>query len=362
MHQEPPTGPRPPQRIPLTALTVQSLRDCIASGLWQEHLPGERELCAILQVSRQTLRAALAQLRDEGVLAVSARQRWKILQPTAEDRTPPPSHVVAAISPRPLEAMNPSAIVMVDQLRADLSRAGFDLVIHVSSACFSNQPARALDALVRRNPSAVWLLFGSLEPMQRWFLRRSVPCIVVGSCIGEIPLPSVDINHRAVCRHAGALLKRKGHRSIAFVRPVGEFGGDTESEEGLREALFVGDASKLQVIRHNGTPAHLCALLDKAGRQSGAPTAFVVARALHALTVTTYFTRQGRRIPRDVAVLSRDDDLFLEHAVPVVTRYASSPLLFARRLCHAIRQLAEGGTLPKQPVRLMPKLINGETV
>lgn len=316
----------------------------------------------MLQVSRQTLRAALSQLRDEGLLSVSSRQRWKILAALDPLKVKPSARVVAAISPRPLEAMNPSAIVMVDQLRADLARLGLDLVIHVSSACFSNQPACALDALVRRSPAAVWLLFGSLEPMQRWFLRRGVPCIVVGSCIAEIALPSVDINHRAVCRHAGALLKRKSHRSVAFVRPVGEFGGDTESEQGLREGLSVGDTANLHILRHNGTPAHLCSLLEKLERQPNAPTAFVVARALHALTVTTHFISRGKRIPRDVAVISRDDDLFLEHAVPVVTRYASSPLLFARKLCHVVRQFIDGGTPPKQPIRLMPKLINGETV
>jgi len=184
----------------------------------------------------------------------------------------------------------------------------------------------------------------------------------VGSCVDEMPLPSVDINHRAVCRHAGALLRRKGHRSIAFVRPVGDFGGDTESEEGLREALADSSNAKLHVMRHNGTPGHLCSLLDRMEKLPQPPTAFLVARAVHALTVVTYLLQKGRRIPRDVAVISRDDDLFLAHAIPVVTRYASSPLLFARKLCHVIRQMADGAAPPKQGIRLMPTLIAGESV
>ncbi len=362
MSTTPLSSPRPPQRVSLCSLAAQSLREAMKSGHWQGHLPGERELCAELQVSRQTLRGALSMLKEEGLLSVASRQRWQILAVPQQPSADVHGRIVAAISPRPLESMSHAAVIMVDQLRADLARAGFDLVIHVSSACFSSQPARALDALLRRSPAAVWVLFGSLEPMQRWFLKQSVPCIVVGSCVQDIPLSSVDINYRAACRHAGALLRRKGHKQIAFVRPEGDFGGDKESEEGLREALSDPTLPALQILRHNGTPPHLCALLDKVARQPIPPTAFVVARATHALTVTTHFTRAGRRIPKDIAIISRDDDVFLQHSVPAVTRYASSPMLFARKLSHAVRQMAEGGGLAKHPVRLMPKLLPGETV
>jgi DNA-binding GntR family transcriptional regulator len=48
------------------------------AGHWQGHLPGERELCAKLQVSRHTVRAALDELERDGLLEVSDRQRRKI--------------------------------------------------------------------------------------------------------------------------------------------------------------------------------------------------------------------------------------------------------------------------------------------
>jgi DNA-binding FadR family transcriptional regulator len=73
-----PSGPKPPQRVSLAGLTAQSLRDSMQAGHWQGHLPGERELCARLQVSRSTLRSALdaaaahqisANPRDAGTFA-----------------------------------------------------------------------------------------------------------------------------------------------------------------------------------------------------------------------------------------------------------------------------------------------------
>jgi len=361
MNPNTPSSPKLPQRVSLVTQTAQSLREAMHAGHWHEHLPGERELCARLQVSRHTLRAALDELQREGLLEVTDRQRRRIT-PGKSVTQSSHSKVIAAISPRPLLAMAPSSVVMVDELRDLLSRLGFSFELHVSTACFSAKPSRALDALTSRSPAAAWLLFGSLEPVQNWFIRRELPCLVVGSCVPGIALPSVDADHRATCRHAGGMLRRKGHRHIALIRPESAHGGDNESEQGLREALAGDPAPTLQVLRHNGTAAHLCKLLDQALSSPQPPTACVVARAVHVLTVMMLLMQRGKRIPQDVAVISRDDEAFLQHATPEVTRYAANPVQFARRVCAAARQLAETGTLPPKAIRLMPKMMRGATL
>lgn len=362
MKTSPTPGPRLPHRVSLASQTVQSLRESMLAGHWQGHLPGERELCARLQVSRHTLRAALEELQRDGWVEVADRCRRRIKVKRTAGSAAPHSKMIAALSPRPLLAMSPSSVVMVDELRDHLTRAGFSLQLHVSPACFSAHPARALDALAARSPAAAWLLFGSLEPMQAWFIRRQLPCLVVGSCAPGIALPSIDADYRATCRHAGGMLRRNGHRRIALIRPEAAYGGETDSEEGLREALRDDEASSMQVLRHNGTAAHLIVLLDKALRSPQPPTACIVARAVHVLTVMMHLMQLGKRIPQDVAVVSRDDETFLQHATPVVTRYTADPARFARRVSTAARQLAETGVLPPRAIRLMPKLVRGETL
>ena len=351
-----------PQRLSLVAQTAQSLRESIRAGHWRTHLPGERELCAHLQVSRPTLRAALEELQRNGWLDVSSRQRRRIRARSTASRRAQQKEI-ALLSACPLLNTPPPMMFVMDVLRDKLADAGYATKFHVNRACFSAQPVHALDKLVRQNPSAVWLVFGSKEPMQRWFIRQQLPCIVVGSCSPDIALPSVDVDFRATCRHAGGVLLRKGHRRLALVLPQDAYGGDVVSEAGLREAMAsVPGTAPLRVLRHDGTTTHLCSLLDEALLPPNPPTAFLVARTLHVLTVMMHLMRRGKRIPQDIAVISRDNDPFLESTTPIVARYDINHVQFARRLSTVARQLAETGSLPARPIRLMPQFLAGATV
>ena len=250
----------------------------------------------------------------------------------------------------------------MDALRDKLSEAGYELQLHASRSCFSAKPAHALEKLTRQHPATVWLIFGSKEPMQRWFIRQHVPCLVLGTCAPSIALPSVDVNYHAACHHAGGVLWRKGHRHIALVMPQDAYGGDLDSEAGLRESLQGLAGTHLRVLRHNGSAANLCTLIDKALRAPDPPTAYLVAHAMPVLTTLTHLLRRGRRIPQDVALISRDDDHFLQAASPSLAYYAVNRILIARRASMAVRQLVETGTLAANAIRMIPKFVAGETV
>ncbi|MEQ1840192.1 MAG: substrate-binding domain-containing protein [Verrucomicrobiales bacterium] len=354
--------PELPQRRSLVYDTARALRENIRLGIWSDQLPGERELCDRLQVSRPTLRAALDELQRDGTLEAPQPRRRRVIAATRSDAATATQRLIAVISPRPLLEMPPSAVVMVDELRIDLARAGFELELVVNPAAFSEHPERTLDSLVARIPSAAWIAFGSREPMQQWFLRRQLPCLVAGSCAQGIALPSLDIDYRATCRHAGGLLLGKGHRRIALCLPEGATGGEADSESGLREAVSTNPAASVSVIRHDGTAVHLCALLDQAVASDHPPTAILVARAVHVLTVITHLLSRGLQIPGEMAVISRDDESFLRHLTPTVAHYSLAPTRFARRLSRAARQLAETGSLPLRATRLIPGFVPGETL
>lgn len=353
--------PRLPQRLSLVAQTARSLCEGIEQGRWRAHLPGERELAAQLLVSRDTIRAALSEMQREGRLEVTQRQRRRIKMPRVGRRAVS-EQVLGILSPRDVIDLPARTAAIMDQLRARLTGAGRTVEFHVSDACFAERPERALKQLVEKHPAAAWVVFGSREPMQRWFLRQRLACLVLGSCGLPDSLTSIDTDHRAICRHAGALLWRKGHRRIALVVSRGGFGGELECEKGLREALSGHPGHQLQVLRYDSSPAHLRALLDQCLRSSTPPTAYVVASAMPVLTVMTHLLSKGRRIPQDIALLSCGDDPALDHLSPLVARYAVKPEVFARRVIQAARRLIESGITEPRTIRLMAELVGGETV
>ena len=354
--------PALPKRLSLVAQTVQSLCEGIRTGHWKEHLPGERELCERLQVSRRTISAALVELQRKGWLDVSHRQRRRIKAPRATRGTNGQKKVIAVLSPRPFHAILPPMTLVMDALRDKFTEAGGVVEFHVNQACFSARPAHALDQLIHDHPADVWLILGSKEPMQRWFIERQLPCLVAGSCAPGIVLPSVDVDYRAACRHAGDVLWRKGHRRLALVQPLDAYDGDVESEHGFREALNKHPEAQLRVIRHDGTATHLGSLLDKAMHSAHPPTAYLVVHAHRALTVAMHLMRRKLRLPQDAAVISRDNENYLQHTSPVLSRYAVDPVHFARKLSKAVCELAETGVLAPRAIRLIPKFIAGETV
>lgn len=350
-----------PQRRSLVAQTAEVLREEIAAGTWKVALPGERELSARLHVSRPTLRAALELLRREGTLEVSQGQRRRIQPKAAKQVRHPSTRNVVLLTPLPPHQMPPFVMFWVDELRQHLMDDSFHLDIVVRPIASARRPEKQLEQLVQEFPSAVWVLFLSSEPMQRWFASRGIACVVTGSCFPEVHLPSVDIDTHAVCHHAAGLFAAKKHRHLALLLPEGRTAGDQASEIGFLEAS-THSGVKATVVRHSGSVEGVCRKVENLITGDSAVTALLVARSAHALTAFTYLQKRGVRIPEDLAFISRDNDSFLEFVVPQIARYSCEPVAFARRVSRLVLQLMREGPVSTRQILLMPQLIRGDTL
>lgn len=353
------SSPQVPQRQTLAESTAQILVNQIDSGRWRESLPGERILCNELQISRPTLRQALKILEREGRVDVSQGKRRNIVRGNSTRIPTPLNNMITLLSPLPFQSLPRQPLLWVSEVRSYLNKHDCLLQFKHSRALSSNNPESALNKLAHNTPSALWILLLCPPPVQKWFLSHHIPCLVAGSCAPDITLPSVDIDFHAACYHAAGVFRRKGHSQLALVIPANDSPGDAESDAGFHEGLTSGPAPI--TLRHDGTPENIIQQIEKSLRLKNPPTGFLVARSAHVLTVLTFLIHRGMKIPEQTAVISRDNDIFLNFVIPRIARYNSSPEKFAKQLSNIAVKMIHSGTIPDHPIRLMPTFLPGET-
>ena len=215
-----------------------------------------------------------------------------------------------------------------------------------------------------QHPHGCWVLTLSNETTQRWFERKSVPCVVAGSVYAGLSLPFRDLDHRAMCRHAAGLMLGLGHRKLAMLIQKSRRAGDLESEAGFIEGVRSSPHADAEVVvaYHEATVASICNSLRRLMEQRPAPTALLVANAYHYLTAVGCLAQMNWRVPQDVSVVSRDEDPFLSFLVPTPARYVVSPHLMAKTLLRPVLELLEGGVITHRAIRIMPEFIRGATL
>ena len=354
-----------PQRHSLEKQTAAVLREEIVRGTWRDMLPGERGLCDMLQVSRHTLRAALVQLRGDGVIrSVQGVGNRIVLKVAKADGKRLASQDVGLLIPGTLDELVPNHILWIDQLRAMLAERGCRLHTFHGKKFAQRDPSRALQRLLTQHAHKCWILLLSAEPVQTWFEKQKVPCVVAGTIYAGIELPYCDLDHRATCRHAAGVLLGRGHRRVALVLQKSRRAGDLESEVGFTEGIRRSPYENTDVIiaYHDATPVGIVATVKRLMQRKPAPTALLTTHVFHYLTVMTGLAKLGYRVPEDVSVVSRDGEPYFSCLVPPPAHYRGDPRHFAKALMTPVLQLLEGGAITKRVVHIMPEFKAGQSI
>ncbi len=353
-----------PDRQSLVARTADVLRRHLEALPDGELLPGERRLAEKLEVSRKTLRAALKLLQKEGLFQTRGNRRRVVTGRRNHGRPAGDNREVALLLPMSLSIL-PSAggIYWIDHLRESLAKRGYGLRVLPEPKCYSQNPRKALEDLLKREHPSGWVLVRSTFAMQQWFAERVLPVMVAGSRHPGVYLPSVALDLQAVGRHAAGLFAGRGHRCAAMLTGKPVAAGDEQTRTGFMEGCKTADSPmKFVDAQHNGTVEGLCLKLDTLLAGKTPPTAFFTTFTGNTLTVLTHFLRRGLRIPRDAAILSRDSNRYLEQAVPSVARYELSPHTYAHAVNRIVLDLTTGGNPAPKEHLLFPDFIPGDTL
>lgn len=352
-----------PRRISLSSQIAAAIRKGIEHGVWKDSLPGERRLCATFQASRPTVRAALASLAKEGWFEIRQGRPNRLRRGAAQRSRPPPARIVGIIVHEPFSHLGTTLTQGLSEMRVHLAEQGCTTEIYVCPAHGSRAQRRGLEAFIRQNRISCCVLVSASRAVQRWFCDHSFPALVLGSCHPSVKLPSLDVDYRAVCRHAAGIFLGKGHRRIALVIQDTDTAGDLASEASFREAIELqgGTGACAMVVRHNGTAANLTAKLDTLFQSARPPTALLVARTPYVFTVIMHLLNRGLGVPDGVSLIARDSDPMFEMADPPLAHYAIKSEAYIRQISRLMVKLLSERPAAK-PILIVPRFFPGRTV
>ena len=350
-----------PQRPSMVSHAIAIIRKGLNDSRWVDELPGERQLCVQIGVSRATLRKALEQLRTEGILETD---HGKATRPTKRalrkvKREISASRKVLLLSPESIYHLPARLLLTIDSLRTHLSAAGHKLEVRVFHPKAEDADT-AVATLSAAEPNAIFLLYQQDLETHHCFHARSLPAIVYGNQNPQQPLPAVGVDWKASTRHAANHLLRRGFppERIALVVPTLTLPGDLDMISGLRDVL--GPKAKAFELSQN--PTSIPPALDRLLSLFPTPSALIFARTRHTIAALSHFSLvRHLSVPEDIAVVCLNDDPILNYFQPCITRYQLDIALATENLSSLVLRAASGANLLPKAIRLFPEFIRGAT-
>ncbi|MBK1826899.1 substrate-binding domain-containing protein [Haloferula rosea] len=318
------------------------MKSRIAQGDWSNDLPGERRIADTLQVGRDTVRLALQQLEKEGVISPAAKgTRRKVLIQQATDYDPSTHAIrVGLLSSKNLELLPQPTLLEVDRIRMALASLGGSLAVFSPSWFHSARPGKRLRELLKEEPCNAWILHRSSAAIQRSMEQTGTPCLIRGYPHEGITLPHLDIDWAAAGRHGAGALWRLGHRRVAVLTPPDALMGVQAAVHGISSLGEPG--FEVVVAEEDGTAEGTAKVLNRVFRSNKPPTAVIASRPRQTVTALSWLNLQGLRVPEEVSLLSLGHEPFLDHLLPEISGYWTSPEMVARRLVRRIEVLCQG--------------------
>ena len=353
----------PKWRKSLGEHTADMLREAIASGKFGQELPSESELTTLFSVSRPVVRQAVHLLQSEGILLKAQGRKTRILASARSGKRGLAGSIsvcLVFIGRRPVSY---SANPMLETLRFELARLGVEWnEFSIAQPDRSGGWKKRLIARLRDPGRTCCLLVGSNPAIQEWFSQQQIPALVLGSCAEEVRLPSIDIDYRAVGRHASGQFAKQGHRRVELLMPQRVLLGDEATVQGFVDYQAVHPAFDVRHSYLNDEVEQNCRIVNRLLDRSDPPTAFFTFRPHYAATLLTHLQQNGYRVPEKISVLARESEPLLQAMRPTLGCYFSSHQIRARRAIRMVHGILNASLPMGKAIRVVPQFLPGQSL
>lgn len=273
-------------------------------------LPTELALATSAEVSRNTVRHALAEL-ERGGLIRRVRGSGTFVHESAMERLKSGLDIFALVIPDTRGGFYPS-------LQRGFHTASTERHNQVIVCDTDNDPFRQADALLQlidKKIAGVAIVPTTVPPTPAHQIRplheRGIPVVFCHRRVEGIHAPLVSFSALEVGKRAGRAMLERGHRRAAFFA-FQRAGLGSQYESGLRDALSEGGGKlPVEFVRYDDsakfTAAHdefLKRSLEKIISSKNRPTAIFCPFDSEAESVYLLLNRRGVKVPEEISLIS----------------------------------------------------------
>ena len=327
------------RRLSISEQTTAHLRERLRSGQWGGHLPGVMRLCAEMQVSQTTLRAALCQLEAEGFITPGGRCRSRCVVPVPTGGASRRALRVGILlfdgrpegQPR-ATSLIPSPMLLLVQHA--LQAAGHEVFFADKSQTEMCHEVRNISRHIAGTPADAWIVVSGSHEVLEWFAAQPLPCLALYGRSGDLPIARTGPDKVPAYVAATRRLLEFGHRRIVLItrRPR------RKPTPGTVERAFLSELEAHGIVTGDyhlpdweETPKGFHNLLDSLCR-STPPTALIINETARVIAAMQFLASRHLDVPEHVSLVATDFDQSLAWCHPSLAHMNWSPAPIVRRI------------------------------
>jgi DNA-binding LacI/PurR family transcriptional regulator len=333
------------------------LREALLRGALSGTIPGVRPLAADLGVNPKTVKAALSQLEQEGLLvSQGAGLPRKIVLP--ENHAPPVLRV-GILDYEPL-ALTEGWMTEAQHL---LLEAGHEAFFAEKSLLELRMDVKRVSRLVARTEADAWVVAAGSREVLGWFAEQKAPAFALFGRMEGLPIAGTKPDHVPAFAAATRHLVGLGHRRIALLaRSERRLPDPGRAERAFLEELEVHGirTGTYNLPDWEGSPESLHLCLESLFGATP-PTALIVAEVPMFFAAQQFLGNRGLRVPQDVSLVCADAHRSFEWCRPSVAHIRWDHRPVVRRVVRWTNNVARGKDDRRQSFT-KAKFVDGGTV
>lgn len=340
--------------IPKYKIVEQEIKQAIKEERITDKLPGERTLASEFGFSYMTVRKAVNNLVNQGVLYKIPNKGAFVKHESNAPKTLTlgyfiDKNIVAGIG-------SPYYSMIFNALEIEAATHDYSVIY------FSDSDLARLDKVLQKVDGVIATCFPYNEEIIA-YMKQKVPLIVIDNSSADLSIPSVVIDNFNADYMTVKYLHEMGHNNIAFMAGLDDCDVGKDRLRGYSQALKDLQLPSDESMIFNGNYMYESGMkgaeyflqLDRF------PDAIICANDSMALGVIQKLKQSGVEVPEDVSVVGFDNINVASQVVPALTTLATPTEEIAYHSYTLLKQMIDEEDIEHRHLSLPAKLIERDT-